>query len=144
MNSYLIFSSKRCQKAGNLCNNKFKTGNFNVIVIKNDIIILAFFEIIWLKKPVFTKNFFWVLVIGFLNLVSVDAKERSFKKTVPKANWLLCYAWLFYFFIEDQLAKKWSAKGSSSYHLCVGYFSQSLFDYTYVISNCFKTAADYV
>ena len=30
------------------------------------------------KKPVFTKKLFWVLVIGFLNLVSVDAKERSF------------------------------------------------------------------
>ena len=29
------------------------------------------------KKPVFTKKLFWVLVIGFLNLVSVDAKERS-------------------------------------------------------------------
>ena len=29
------------------------------------------------KKPVFTKKVFWVLVIGFLNLVSVDAKERS-------------------------------------------------------------------
>ena len=26
----------------------------------------------------FTKKLFWVLVIGFLNLVSVDAKERSF------------------------------------------------------------------
>ena len=26
----------------------------------------------------FTKKSFWVLVIGFLNLVSVDAKERSF------------------------------------------------------------------
>ena len=25
----------------------------------------------------FTKKLFWVLVIGFLNLVSVDAKERS-------------------------------------------------------------------
>mgnify|MGYP007015526172 CR=1 FL=1 len=29
------------------------------------------------KPPVFTKKLFWVLVIGFLNLVSVDAKERS-------------------------------------------------------------------
>ena len=25
----------------------------------------------------FTKKLFWVLVLGFLNLVSVDAKERS-------------------------------------------------------------------
>ena len=25
----------------------------------------------------FTKKLFWVLVIGFLNLVSVDAKESS-------------------------------------------------------------------
>ena len=25
----------------------------------------------------FTKKLFWVLVIGFLNLVAVDAKERS-------------------------------------------------------------------
>ena len=32
----------------------------------------------------FTKKLFWVLVIGFLNLVSVDAKERS-KET--KINW---------------------------------------------------------
>ena len=31
----------------------------------------------------FTKKLFWVLVIGFLNLVSVDAKERS------KNNYLL-------------------------------------------------------
>ena len=29
------------------------------------------------KKLVFAKKLFWVLVIGFLNLVSVDAKERS-------------------------------------------------------------------
>jgi hypothetical protein len=27
---------------------------------------------------VFTKKLFWVLVIGSLNLASVDAKERSF------------------------------------------------------------------
>ena len=25
----------------------------------------------------FTKKLFWVLVFGFMNLVSVDAKERS-------------------------------------------------------------------
>ena len=31
------------------------------------------------KKPVFTKKLFWVLVIRFLNLVSVDAKERSYE-----------------------------------------------------------------
>jgi len=29
------------------------------------------------KKPVFTKKLFWVLVFGSMNLVSVDAKERS-------------------------------------------------------------------
>ena len=28
----------------------------------------------------FTKKLFWILVIGFLNLVSVDAKERSMVK----------------------------------------------------------------
>ena len=26
----------------------------------------------------FTKKLFWVLVFGFMNLVSVDAKERSY------------------------------------------------------------------
>ena len=29
------------------------------------------------KIGVFTKKLFWVLVFGFMNLVSVDAKERS-------------------------------------------------------------------
>ena len=38
-------------------------------------------------------------------------------------------------------------KVTSSYHLCVQYFSQFSFDwemYIYIISSCFKTAADYV
>ena len=39
------------------------------------------------KKPVFTKKSFWVLVIEFLNLVSVDAKERSF----VTFSFLYCY-----------------------------------------------------
>ena len=34
------------------------------------------------KEKKFEKKIFWVLVIGFLNLVSVDAKERS------KVYWL--------------------------------------------------------
>ena len=55
---------------------------------QNNIVIFGFFHKKWYyhfgffwnnltKKPVFTKKLFWVLVIGFLNLVSVDAKERS-------------------------------------------------------------------
>ena len=36
---------------------------------------------------------------------------------------------------------------TSFYHLCVEYFAQFSFDsemYTYIFSNCFETAADYV
>ena len=32
----------------------------------------------------FTKKLFWVLVIGFLNLVSVDAKERSIEEKIDE------------------------------------------------------------
>ena len=42
--------------------------------------IYYYFGFFWnnlTKKPVFTKKLFWVLVFGFMNLVSVDAKERS-------------------------------------------------------------------
>ena len=56
---------------------------------QNNIVIFGFFHkkklyyyfgFFWnnlTKKPVFTKKLFWVLVFGFMNLVSVDAKERS-------------------------------------------------------------------
>ena len=50
------------REARNLCTDNYS----NFLNIKN-----------LTKKPVVTKKLFWVLVIGFLNLVSVDAKERS-------------------------------------------------------------------
>ena len=62
---------------------KFKNPITKTILLFLDFFIkkwyyhLGFFWNNLTKKPVFTKKLFWVLVIGFLNLVSVDAKERS-------------------------------------------------------------------
>ena len=38
----------------------------------------------------FTKKLFWVLVIGFFNLVSVDAKERSIEGQRKIENSVKC------------------------------------------------------
>ena len=67
------------------------------IKTQNNIVILGIFHKKWYyyfgffwnnltKIPVFTKKLFWVLVFGFMNLVSVDAKERSKDKEISKNN----------------------------------------------------------
>ena len=71
---------------------KLKTKTQNNIVIfgifhKKLYYYFGFFWNNLTKKPVFTKKLFWVLVIGFLNLVSVDAKERS---NNSKWTWFFC------------------------------------------------------
>ena len=61
---------------------KLKTKTQNNIVIfgifhKKLYYYFGFFWNNLTKIPVFTKKLFWVLVFGIMNLVSVDAKERS-------------------------------------------------------------------